>query len=106
MLDQIQEVVRKNLPAEVGEQLRRYMQAAERWEAEGKRLTREREEMKGKVASLEVTIADLQAKLKVAGDLDIVRSAERINTLKAIRAHLKRQVKEAQEIIDRETSNG
>ncbi len=43
--------------------------------------------------------------LKVAGDLAIVRSAERINTFKEIRAHLKRQVKEAQELIDRETGN-
>ncbi len=44
--------------------------------------------------------------LKVGGDLAMVRSAERINTFKEIRAHLKKQVKEAQEIIDRETIGG
>ncbi len=38
--------------------------------------------------------------LKVGGDLAIVRSAERINTFKEIRAHLKKQVREAQELID------
>ncbi len=43
--------------------------------------------------------------LKVGGDLSIVRSAERINTFKEIKAHLKRQVKEAQELIERETQD-
>jgi len=44
--------------------------------------------------------------LKVTGELAIVRSAERINTYKEIRAWLRKQVREAQDILDREQSNG
>src|SRR3990170_1931107 len=60
MLEQIQEIVRKNLPAEVGDQLRQYMKDAESWNSSMKRLERERivGERENKLA---VTLAEAKA---------------------------------------------
>lgn len=46
------------------------------------------------------------AKIDVSTATSMLASSERINTFKDIRAHVRRQVREAQEIIDREDSNG
>ncbi len=70
MLDQIQEVIRKNLPAEVGEQLRKHLAEAEKT---AQKLTLTLSDLDSSVAmarQLQATVADLQAKLKLAGDLD------------------------------------
>lgn len=70
MLEQIQEIVKKNLPAEVGDQLKKHLNEAEATarklqEAEGRletyRKASERDLMR---------IAELEAKLKTSGELD------------------------------------
>lgn len=70
MLEQIQELVRKSLPAEVGDQLRKYMIDAQTWESNVKRLTREAEDQEKRLAGASAKVAELEAKLKLAGELD------------------------------------
>lgn len=70
MLEQIQEIVRKNLPAEVGEQLRQYMNEAEN---QKKFLGYANERIKAfelSVTAKDSEIKVLNEKLKLAGDLD------------------------------------
>lgn len=70
MLEQIQEIVRKNLPAEMGEQLRQFMNEAE---SQKKSLGYANERIKSfeaSVASKDADIVKLTDKLKLAGDLD------------------------------------
>ena len=69
MLEQIQEIVRKNLPAEVGDQLRQYMKDAESWNSSMKRLEREVADHKAKLAERDAEIADLKKQLAKAGSL-------------------------------------
>lgn len=70
MLEQIQEIVKKNLPAEVGDQLKRHLQEAE---ATSRRLQAVDAELQVKCKALEACqahVVDLEAKLKTAGDLE------------------------------------
>lgn len=43
--------------------------------------------------------------LEVGDQISMIRSASRINTFKEIKSHLKRQIQEAAEIIQREMPN-
>lgn len=70
MLEQIQEIVRKNLPAEVGEQLRQFMNEAE---SQKKSLGYANERIKAfeaSVAAKDAEIGTLKEKLKLSGELD------------------------------------
>jgi len=70
MLEQIQEIVRKNLPAEMGEQLRQFMNEAE---SQKKSLQYANERIKAfeaSTAAKDTEIATLKEKLKLSGDLD------------------------------------
>ena len=46
------------------------------------------------------------AKIDVSTATSMLTSSERINTFKDIRAHLRRQLREAEALIDREQRNG
>lgn len=70
MLDQIQEVVRKNLPAELGEQLKKHLADAETWKRERDHANAKLEDANRAVGTANYKIADLEGKLKLAGDLD------------------------------------
>lgn len=70
MLDQIQEIVRKNLPAEVGDQLKKHLQDAE---ATARKLQMVEDDLKAKRQDLlqrDAEIARLNGLLKTSGDLD------------------------------------
>lgn len=69
MLDQIQEVVRKNLPAEVGEQLKKHLADAQTWKGERDYAQKRLEDANRSITLKDEEIADLKAKLKNAGDL-------------------------------------
>jgi len=45
------------------------------------------------------------AKIDVATATSMLASSERINTFKDIRAHIRKQLRDAQEVIDREARN-
>jgi len=70
MLEQIQEVVRKNLPSEVGDQLKKHLADAEAKSRRLEMLEADLQEHKKRLGDREVRIVDLEAKLKLAGDLD------------------------------------
>ena len=44
--------------------------------------------------------------LEVGDQVSMIRSAARINAFKEIRAHLKKQLRDAAEVIERENRNG
>lgn len=70
MLDQIQEVVRKNLPAEIGEQLKRHLSEAEGWKRERDSAKTELESAKASILQHMGNVQKLEEALKLAGDLD------------------------------------
>lgn len=70
MIDQIQEVIRKSLPAEVGDQLRKHLADAETWKRERDAALLTLETSKKVLLDANASIATLQDKLKLAGDLD------------------------------------
>lgn len=69
MLEQIQEVVRKNLPAEVGEQLKKFMEEASSFKDRCARFEKQIEADKQSLKLKDEEIKELTAKLKLAGDL-------------------------------------
>lgn len=69
MLDQIQEVVRKNLPAEVGEQLKQFMKEAEARAYDLKTAVKQCDDLAKKLADASAQIINLTSQLNTAGDL-------------------------------------
>lgn len=70
MLDDIREVIRKNLPSEVGDRLREQLARAETLKLEVERKDREILDLRAAANGLNATISSLSEKLKLAGDLD------------------------------------
>ncbi len=70
MLEQIQEVVRKNLPAEVGDQLKKHLAEAESTSRRLQAVEAELQEKRKALEQRDLAITELQIKLKAAGDLD------------------------------------
>lgn len=70
MLDQIQDLIRKNLPGEVGDTLRKHLQDAEQWKKDLDIAKRTEEGRVKQVEQYGVKVAGLEARLMVAGDLD------------------------------------
>lgn len=70
MLDQIQDLIRKNLPGEVGDTLRKHLQDAEQWKKDLDIAKRTEEGRVKQVEQYGVKVAGLEARLMIAGDLD------------------------------------
>lgn len=69
MFEEIQEVVRRNLPSEVGETLRKYLKDAVDWKERLDRYCKDLEVEQGKVKTLRLEVTALEAELRRAGDL-------------------------------------
>ena len=70
MFEEIQDVIRKNLPAEVGEQLKKYLAAADVWKQRSEESAAKIAHLEGIIKGGNERIVFLEGKLKMAGDLD------------------------------------
>jgi len=70
MLDQIQDLIRKNLPGEVGDTLRKHLQDAEQWKRDLDAAKKVEENRVKQVLDLGREIEGLKAQVKIAGDLE------------------------------------
>lgn len=70
MLEQIRDIIKKNLPAEIGEQLRSRLEQAEQLEREVAQKVREVGRLTGEISDCASQIVTLKAALAKAGDLD------------------------------------
>src|SRR3990167_10406358 len=69
MLEQIQEVVRKNLPAELGDQLKKHLSDAEGWKRERDSARADLDARIKQVTELAREVESLKERLKLAGNL-------------------------------------
>jgi hypothetical protein len=70
MLDQIQDLIRKNLPGEVGDTLRKHLQDAEGWKMALDNAKKVEENRVKQVIDLGRELESLKAQVKAAGDIE------------------------------------